>query len=295
MYTHALMAQPKYVKPTPIVLKGNPSFNEKWVQDRIVEDPSLLGLGDVFVKDKERSQPRAGRLDLLLQDKDERRRYEVELQLGPTDESHIIRCIEYFDFERRRYQQFDHCAVLIAEDITSRFLNVISLFGGFVPFIAIQLKAIQIGDTMTLAFTRVVDELSRGIDEDEDAEYESADRPDWEKASSPESMGIIDQLFAIIREFEASATPNYTRGYISVQVNGKANNFAWFTPKKSFCRMAFRLPHSDDTDKEIDDSGMVKISYSRWGAYQVRVNAEDLDKHRVLITKWLKASYDYYA
>jgi len=32
----------------------------EWVQDRIAEDPLMLGLGDVVLKDKERIQPRAG-------------------------------------------------------------------------------------------------------------------------------------------------------------------------------------------------------------------------------------------
>lgn len=54
-------------------------------------------------------------------------RYEVEVQLGSTDESHIIRTIEYWDIERKRYPQYDHTAVIVAEDITSRCLNVISL------------------------------------------------------------------------------------------------------------------------------------------------------------------------
>lgn len=48
-------------------LKVHPTLTEKWVQERIAENPSILGLGDVVLKDKERIQPRAGRLDLLLQ------------------------------------------------------------------------------------------------------------------------------------------------------------------------------------------------------------------------------------
>jgi hypothetical protein len=36
----------------------------------------------------------AGRLDLLLQDSETNRRYEIEIQLGATDETHIIRTIE---------------------------------------------------------------------------------------------------------------------------------------------------------------------------------------------------------
>ncbi len=44
--------------------------------------------------ERERRQHKAGRLDLLLSNPDEDRRYEVELMLGQTDEAHIIRCIE---------------------------------------------------------------------------------------------------------------------------------------------------------------------------------------------------------
>jgi hypothetical protein len=43
-------------------LKDHPELNERWVQDRIAEDPSLLGLGDVVLKDKERRQPHAARI-----------------------------------------------------------------------------------------------------------------------------------------------------------------------------------------------------------------------------------------
>lgn len=100
-----------YVKPVKMSIKNHPELNEAWVQGLIADDPSIIGLGDLILRDKERMQPRAGRLDLLLQDSDTQRRYEVEVQLGSTDESHIIRTIEYWDIERKRYPQYDHCAV----------------------------------------------------------------------------------------------------------------------------------------------------------------------------------------
>ena len=59
-----------------------------------------MGLGDLDLKDRERIQPGVGRLDLLLQDPETNSRYEVEIQLGKTDESHIIRTIEYWDTRR---------------------------------------------------------------------------------------------------------------------------------------------------------------------------------------------------
>jgi hypothetical protein len=40
-----------------------------------------LGLGDLVLRDRERRQTKAGRLDLLLQDPNSYKRYEVELQL----------------------------------------------------------------------------------------------------------------------------------------------------------------------------------------------------------------------
>ncbi len=81
-------------------LKNHAEFKEAWLRDRIVEDPTILGLGEVQVKDVERNQPGAGRLDLLLKDSETDSRYEVELMLGTVVESHIIRCIEYWDIER---------------------------------------------------------------------------------------------------------------------------------------------------------------------------------------------------
>jgi hypothetical protein len=121
-------------------------LGEKWVQKQIADDPTLLGLGDLILKDKERTQPHGGRLDLLLQDPETLKRYETEIQLGATDESHIIRTIEYWDDERKRYPQYEHAAVIVAEEITSRFLNVIQLFNGAVPLIALKMTAYKVGN-----------------------------------------------------------------------------------------------------------------------------------------------------
>lgn len=112
-----------FTKPEPISLKHHTEYNEKWLQQRIVEDCAILGLGDIELVTAEKIQPKAGRLDLLLHDDQLNRRYEVELMLGATDPSHIMRTIEYWDIERRRYPAYDHVGVLFAEDITSRFLK----------------------------------------------------------------------------------------------------------------------------------------------------------------------------
>ncbi|MCK7471264.1 MAG: hypothetical protein MZU95_11155 [Desulfomicrobium escambiense] len=90
--------------------------------------------------------------------------------MGGTDESHIIRTIEYWDIERKRHREYDHIAVIVAEDITSRFLNVISLFSGAIPLIAIQMHALRSGKQVGLVFTTVLDQRPLGLpDEDEEA------------------------------------------------------------------------------------------------------------------------------
>jgi hypothetical protein len=104
----------QYAKADVVSLKDHPHFNENWVKDLIIHTPSLLGLGELEVRAVEKTQPRAGRLDLLLHDSDQGIRYEVELMLGEVDPSHIIRTLEYWDIERKRYPQFEHRAVLVA-------------------------------------------------------------------------------------------------------------------------------------------------------------------------------------
>jgi hypothetical protein len=281
----------KYVKPDRIWLKEHPNLNEKWVQDRIVEDPSILGLGDLVVKDKERVQPRAGRLDILLQDVDTDRRYEVEVQLGRTDESHIIRTIEYWDIERKRYPQYDHCGVLVAEDITSRFLSVISLFNSTVPLIAIQMTAFGVGDQLALVFNTVLNELTRGLDEDDDGAQEPADRSYWEARASKDTLAMADRLLDLFRQWEAALELKYNKWHIAVAKDGVPEPFVRFRPKRQFLRVEIRVPQSEDTDSQLEDSGLDLMPY-KWGKYRIRLTKADLAKHEKLVVELLKRAYD---
>src|SRR5207247_10052879 len=137
-------------------------------QEQMSDHPAILGLGKLELRDKERIQAHFGRLDLLLQDPETLKRYEVELQLGATDETHIIRTIEYWDIERKRYPQYEHTAVIVAEDITARFLNVIQLFNGTIPLVALKMSAYKVNGAIALAFVKVLDKITLGlVDEDE--------------------------------------------------------------------------------------------------------------------------------
>lgn len=285
-----------YLKPERIVLKSHGQFNEKWVQDRIADDPSILGLGELVLRDRERIQPRAGRLDMLLQDADTKRRYEVELQLGATDESHIIRTIEYWDIERKRYPQYDHCAVLIAEDITSRFLNVVALFNGTIPLIAIQMRALSVGDHMTLVFTTVMDELTRGmIDEDEDAEAAPSDRSFWEQTrASKDTVAMVDQALDIAKTYDPTLELKYNKFYIGLARNGVPFNFVTFRPKREHIVLEVKLERSDEIDAKIDGYGLDALEYSKhWGLYRFRLGKGDVRRHEDAIRDLMGLAYAY--
>jgi hypothetical protein len=281
-----------YFEPEIVSLKHSSGIDEMWLQDRIAENPKVLGLGDLVLRDRERIQPNAGRLDLLLQDSETLRRYEVEIQLGKTDESHIIRTVEYWDIERRRYPQYDHCAVIVAEDITSRFLNVISLFNGHIPLVAIKLQAVQVGNEIGLIFTTVLDELPLGLPEEDETVQELTDRDYWEAKGSDETVGLADRLVTLIQPFAPGFGLKYNKHYIGLAKNNRANNFVQFRPRKTALIFEVRMPKSDEISQRLDEAGLEILAYDRhFGYYRTRVSAEDVSEHEDLLVSLMHEAF----
>jgi hypothetical protein len=251
------MSNGNYTKHERISMKGHPDFNEQWLQDRIAEDPTILGLGDVILLDRERPQERAGRLDLLLSDPDQNRRYEVEVMLGATDESHIIRCIEYWDIERRRYPGYDHCAVLIAEDITSRFLNVLSLMAGNVPLVAIQLNALTVADHVLLDFVRVLDQRRLRKDDVAESKLETVDRSYWMQKSAGPIIQIADEILAIINEKAVQKQQlNFNKYYVGLTDGTRSRNFIHFRPRKKYLRVVIPGGWTNERSAKFEEVGL---------------------------------------
>lgn len=279
----------KIFKPERIPISKLDGISEKSIQEMIADDPSIIGLGDLVLKDKERIQPRAGRLDLLMQDPDTNRRYEIELQLGKTDESHIIRTIEYWDIEKKRYPQYEHCAVIIAEDITSRFLNVISLFNGFIPLIAIQMNAYKFGNEIGLVFTKVLDEMPLGLIEEDEEIQEATDRDYWLKRETQATVKMADEILSLINSFKPGYELKYNKFYIGLAKDGQPNNFAIFRPKKNYMRLELKLPKSDDVDQIIETNDLDEMGYdNRWGNYRIRLNKGEISKKEEIIKSLLE-------
>jgi hypothetical protein len=278
-------------KSKVVSLKSHPSLTEKWLQDEIIKDPTILGLGDVIVRSQERTQPKGGRLDLLLEDPESGVRYEVELQLGVVDESHIIRTIEYWDLERKRYPQYDHVAVIVAEEITSRFFNVIGLFNGFIPLIAIQLNALEVNGYLTLNSTRVLDVQTLGTEED-DSPALATDRPYWDAKSSKQMLSLVDNLIEQARVIDPRLTPRYNKFYVGLGADGMANNFIIFKPRKKNVCLHIHLPKSKEIDELLEGTDMQLLDYEkRWGNYRVQLTQPDLDKNREVLMDLMRQAY----
>ena len=279
------------VKPKYINMKGHSDFDERWLHEQLIEDPSLLGLGDLDVRDSERRQPSGGRLDLLLVDPVSGKRYEVELQLGSIDESHLIRTIEYWDIERTRYPDHEHIAVIVAENVTGRFLNVIHILQGAVPLIAIQLQLVKVGEVYTIVASRIVDFIARGT-EDEDAGSET-DRDWWRQNSSDESMNVSDDLFKRIQEIVPGAKPKYNQQYIGVTIDGKVRNVVSITPRKKGHVLAnFKIAQSQEMDDWFSDIELSTLPpLSDLERYRVRIRAIDLENRSKEIDELIRRAH----
>ncbi len=279
------MTNLNYVRAAPKRLRDL-GFDERWLQDRVNEDPSLLGLGDLVVITREHTQPTGGRIDFLMYDPEEEARYEIEVMLGRLDETHIIRTLEYWDIERKRFPSLQHRAVIVAEEITNRFFNIISLLNQAVPLIAIQLSAFELDGKIVLHFTTVLD-LPEPESDEQGLGSEKVDRLYWEKRSNPVSLRIVDRLLSMIPSTSGAARVTYNKYHIAVGTTGQ--NFLWLHPRKnaSHVHMHLKLDGAARATllEKLEAAGI--YSGARGKEIKVRLSANELSDQEPLVKEVL--------
>jgi hypothetical protein len=234
-------------------------YDEYWLQDQIWSNPAALGLGDLDTLNKERRQNSGGRLDILLKDPQDDSMYEVEVMLGETDETHIIRTIEYWDNEKRRWPQRQHFAVLVAENITRRFFNVIHMLSHSIPIIAIQVALVDIGGKKALHFTKVLDTYEE-IDDGATEQDVEVNRDYWHKKAKW-TAETADTLLSVVGNELQEPQVGYVKNYISISVG--RNNYFWLHKRSSNkSLLGFRIaPHLADEAQQLLDEA--NISFTR--------------------------------
>ena len=285
--------QLKYIKGEKISLKKH--FNEKWLQDRIEEDTTILGLGELDIHTRERKQSSGGRIDFLFYNSDSNTMYETEIQLGATDESHIIRTIEYWDIETRRFPSKSHRAVIVAEEITNRFFNVISIISQSLPIIAIQVSAIKVNDEVLLHFTKVLD-LYEEPEDEETLGGEEVGRPYWEKLAHSKSIGLMDELIRITGGLYSDLRVTYNKHHVALGT--VMRNFIWLRPRKTAnnCHIELKvdIENVEDIKAKFDEMG---ISYNlrKEDIFAISMQSDRFKKNEEKITEIIKLSIDAFS
>lgn len=260
-------------------------LDEGWLQDQIAENPSLLQLGELEVLSRERTQSAGGRLDMLLKDPEDDSMYEVELMLGETDETHIIRTIEYWDNEKRKWPKRQHYAVLVAESITRRFYNVIQLLSHAIPIIAIQAYIVEADGKRILHFSKILDTYEEPEDESS-VSNEVHDEAYWQ-TKAPWTVDAAKALLEIVAPDFGPTELNFVKHYIGINVHN--NNYLWLHKRsggKSLINFWFTDELLPEAQKLFDGAG---IAYARRkGTLRVTGDKQLLQKHAPIVREAAK-------
>lgn len=255
-------------------------YDEYWLQDQIYENPACLGLGEVDAIAKEREQSSGGRLDILLKNPEDDTMYEVEVMLGETDETHIIRTLEYWDNEKRRWPQRQHFAVLVAEHINRRFFNVIHLLSNSIPIIAIQVSLLESNEKKSLFFTKVLDTFEE-LDDGTSTDDRIYNRDYWIKKSKW-TLETAESLLTITQDIFSAPTLSYLKHYVAITVADQ--NYLWLHKRSSNkSLLGFRMsPSLQEEAANLLDSN--NISYvKKPKKFYITIDRQMVEKDKEVI------------
>lgn len=257
-------------------------LDEYWLQDQIADNPACLGLGDLQLVSKERAQSSGGRLDLLLKDSEDDTMFEVEVMLGETDETHIIRTIEYWDNEKRRWPQRQHFAVLVAEHINRRFFNVIHLLSHSIPIIAVQVAMLNVNGRKSIFFSKVLDTYEE-VDDGTSNEAVRVTRDDWSRRAKW-TLEAADALVNITSSVLGQPNLNYVGAYVAITVDG--NNYMWLHKRSSDkSLLTFRMAQSlqDEATALLDAQNITYVRKTK--SIKITVDKDMIERNAELFRK----------
>jgi hypothetical protein len=259
----------------------NAGKDEYWLQDIIYDNPKILGLGNLQVVNKEKKQSSGGRLDILLKEPEENIMYEVEVMLGETDPSHIIRSIEYWDNEKRKYPQRQHFAVLVAESFDRRYFNVIQLMSLNIPMIAIQAELIEVNGEYVLNFTKIIDIYVE--QEEDEQDVTPVNESTWSTYSTWTNTNA-KELHSYLKDKYKRINLRYTQSYISINIDGRN---AYYLCKRNQPTSALFFGIKDEEKAEAIKTMLEKdniaFSYNKYKEFMLTIDVDFLKQNIRLI------------
>ncbi len=314
-----------------ISLKNHPIIKEKSIQDIIANNPEIIGLGNLKLVGKETNQKNAGRIDLLFQEKDSNKIYEVEIQLGRLNESHLLRAVGYWNIERKNSPLYEHNAVVIAEDIEDRMLDLIELYKGNVSIIVLKMTAYEIENEVFLTFDKIDGKKSNVTDDgsNKSGEYKpfkGYDRQYWVNKVDGKTLIEVDKILGLLREIDSNIIINYTEKYIGfkkkyddfvlirpkcpsisksvldksndpdikIKVVKESDSFVFIELEKDTLTLKLVLEELRKTETMIDNAGLTRGKYSKKrGNYPIKLTKADLRDKAKDLKKLLQMTCEY--
>jgi predicted transport protein len=149
----------------------------------------------------------------------------------------------------------------------------------------------RIETSCTLIFTTVVDEMSRGLEEEE-AEP-PADRAYWEQKATRNTVGLIDQLAHMLKQLDPALLLKYNKFYIGLSRDGQPYNVVRFCPTKNHVNMMLSVPQNEDMSQKLEMSGLENVEYNkRWRSYKVPLTTDEVASKADVLRELMKLAYD---
>jgi hypothetical protein len=255
--------------------------DEYWLQDIIYENPKVLGLGNLVPLNKEKKQSSGGKLDILLKDPEQNSMYEVEIMLGETDPSHIIRSIEYWDNEKRKYPQRQHFCVLVAESFDRRYFNVIQLMSLNIPMIAIQADLLEVNGEKILNFTKIIDIYIEPEEYEEDVKV--VNEATWTNDASWVTENT-KELIELFKEEGDKINIRFTQSYVSINIEGK--NAYWLNKRmKPTSALFFSVKDEEKAEsiKKLLENAEFSFTYNRYKEFMLNIDTKIIKANSKLL------------
>lgn len=255
--------------------------DEYWLQDIIYDNPKVLGLGNLVPVNKEKKQSSGGRLDILLKDPEQNSMYEVEVMLGETDPSHIIRSIEYWDNEKRKYPQRQHFCVLVAESFDRRYFNVIQLMSLNIPMIAVQADLLEVNGEKILNFTKIIDIYIEPEESEEDIKV--VNEATWTN-DAPWVNENAKELIGIYKDENNKINIGFTQSYVSLNIDSK--NAYWLHKRmKPTSTLTFTVKDEEKAEaiKKLLESKEFSFTYNRYKEFMLNIDTKIIKSNANLL------------
>jgi len=250
----------QFVASTRVALRDL-RLPESWLERKIREEPTILGLGGITKVFFQRKYKKAGRGDLILLDEENSILYSAELMLDEIDESHIVRCVDYWLTETRKPSNKDWSviAVLAAESIReSRWFPVIEFLSQKMPLTVLEVAALKVSGHTTLTFTKFFDgqdQLEHVEGGEEDSGRIDVDKGYWAGKRPGEIIRVAESLARIFRSPNKQLRVTYLQGFWGFALGEKPKNFVTITPKQKFVNVRARIRDTESWSERLKKAG----------------------------------------